>query len=729
MENVEESTSKPRRRRRRRRKGPRNNGATNGAQGNMRKDLSGPPVNLPPTGQAPNRRMAVRTNRGKPASSTSRRRRFTRSELDQLGQYLGDLPEQLVANLYLALGGQPDRVPTRDRMIQLTAKALGQDGRVSALVRTVHQRDRQALAILVQCGGLAHHEEICQELTLSLGGTDKEWGRVLGTLGQKGLLAATEQKEGHFFYMIPQPIMGPLIDALKEDLSLPAFEHEDMRILNQRPFSPPLDFSLTTLATYIDQHPPRLTQRQEIFKVHKDEMDGFFSQLWEPDSELFSFHIEFLMTNGMVELRGDSLHVNRAAIEEWIQLDPEDQRDLVFHGLNNRLPSAEWLIWAIYDMGGAWVAERPLQALYRRWRRGEDWRERYRKGQWSSPKTAQREGYSFSPLADAGILELGQWGQEKFYRLSTRALRLVEPPEDEGFTQFYLTPSFEIMAPAGMAPILFFRIGELAELTACDRANTYKITEVTIEQALEKGWRREDIFEFLRENSQIGLPENVEDTLRGWCGQRGDVELHDLTMLSIHRSQIRRLETNRAIKPFLLHRFVPGLYAVDRARLEELQLALTEGGFSVSPQVRAYPDDPSGVEARSRLLDLVAEARASREDVFSRAHAADSDPSLVSLIPGTKATPSKRGRKKKANLPTRRSPREIQDVVAGAIKASKSLDMIYVTRSMERKRLTVKPERIATNAQGQQVLVASDAKTGGRFSYQVIQIERMDAVG
>ena len=63
MENVEESTSKPRRRRRRRRKGPRSNGAANANQGNMRKDLSGPPVNLPPTGQAPNRRMAVRMQR------------------------------------------------------------------------------------------------------------------------------------------------------------------------------------------------------------------------------------------------------------------------------------------------------------------------------------------------------------------------------------------------------------------------------------------------------------------------------------------------------------------------------------------------------------------------------------------------------------------------------------------------------------------------------------------
>jgi hypothetical protein len=730
---MEETDSRaPKRRRRRRRRnnsdssGPESNG---GQQRGMRRDLSGPTVNLPATGQASNRRMALHPNRGRPASSTSRRRRFSRADLEQLGNYLGDLPEQYVANLYNGLGGQPDRVPTRDRMILLTAKALGQKGRVGSLVKSLHQRDRQALAILVQCGGLAHHSELCAELTLSLGGTDKEWTRVLGTLGQKGILAATEEKDGHFFYLIPHPVMGPLIDAMHEDLRLPTFEHEEMRVLNQRPFSPPLDFSMTTLATYIGQHPPRLTQRQEIFKVHKDEMDTFFAQLWEPDSELFSFHIEFLMTNGMVELRGDSLHLNRAAIEEWLQLDPEDQRDLVFHNLNRRLPSAEWVIWAIYDMAGAWVAERPLQALYRRWRRGEEWRERYRKGQWATPKTARREGYSFAPLTDAGVLELGQWGQEKFYRLSSRALHLVEPPENEGFTQFYLTPSFEIMAPAGMSPILFFRIGELAELTAADRANTYKITEVSIEQALERGWRREDIFEFLRENSQIGLPENVEETLRGWCGQRGDVEFHDLTMLSIHRSQIRRLETNRAIKPFLLHRFVPGLYAVDRARMEEIKITLSEGGFSVSPQVRAYPDDPSGVDTRKRLLDLVSDARAGRDDTLTRAHAADTDPSLVALIPGTKATPSRKGRRKKGGLPTRRSPREIQDVVATAIKESSKLDMVYVTRSMEQKRLTVTPERIATNAQGQQVLVASDAKSGGRLSYQIVQIERMDAVG
>jgi hypothetical protein len=33
------------------------------------------------------------------------------------------------------------------------------------------------------------------------------------------------------------------------------------------------------------------------------------------------------------------------------------------------------------------------------------------------------------------------------------------------------------MAPAGLAPVLLFRLGEVSELTGCDRANTYRITE------------------------------------------------------------------------------------------------------------------------------------------------------------------------------------------------------------------------------------------------------------
>lgn len=701
--------------------GRRGRGSRGGSDG-------GSAVALPNTGKLPRRRAAIFPPRGAAVSGVARRRRMTRSEIEALGEYLQKMPESLLAGLYAGLGGQPTRVNQRERMVQLAVRALSQGARLGVLVKALHQRDRAALAVLVQCGGLAQADELHQELILSLGGTDREWRKVMTTLGERGLVAASEEREGLFFYLIPNPLMDQLIEALRDELALSVFAHEDVRVVEPRAFCPPFSFSVTTLVTYIDQHPPRLTQRHEIFKVHKDEMDQFFQQIWTPDSELFSFHVEFLMMHGMVELKGDRLSVNRAVVEEWLQLEPEDQRDLAFASLEKRFHNAEWVMWAIFDAGGDWVPERPLQALYRRWKRGEDWRDRYHKGQWATPRTNERDAYSFAALVHCGMLELGTWGQEKFYRLTPRARDLLDPPADEGFTQFYLTPSFEIMAPAGMAPILFFRIGELAELTACDRANTYKITEVTIEQALEKGWRRDDILDFLRENSQIGLPENVEHTLRGWMGHHGDVEFHDCVLLTVHRSQIRRLEGHRKAKPYLLHRFVPGMYAVDRARMPELMAVLAEIGFAPAKQVRKYPDDPQSIDARDRLLVAVGDARTGREDTLERAHEADTQAEELHPIPGAGGQAKKAGKKKKDELPPRRSPREVRELCERAIALGTQLEILYVTRDQQRKLLRVAPERIAVNHEGQQVLVARDLARNERLSYQIIQIERLATV-
>jgi signal recognition particle subunit SEC65 len=681
-------------------------------------------VSLPRSGRVPRRRLAVHPSRGGAISAPARRRKATKTELDALADYLNRLSDQLVGQLYSGLGGQPGRVPSKDRMIQLTVRAIGQGNRLGALVRSLHQRDRQALAILLQCGGLAHHDEFRQELTLSLGGNEREWKKVMSTLGDRGLVSATDEKDGEYFYLIPEPLIEHLLEPLREDLVLPSFDHEDVRVSDARPFCPPLDFSLVSLATYMDQHPPRLTQRHEIFKVHKDDLDHFFAQLWAPDSELFSFHVEFLMMHGMVELKGDRLAVNRAVLEEWLQLDEEDQNDLIFSSLDKRFPQAEWVFWAVHDLEGAWVPERPLQALYRRWRRGEEWRERYHNDQWATPRTATREGYSFTPLVNAGMLEMGQWGQEKFYRLSNRARHLLERDEEASFQDFYLTPSFEIMAPAGMSAITLFRIGELAELTACDRANTYKITEPTIEAALDKGWRRDDVFEFLRDNSQIGLPDNVEQTLRGWMGHHGDVEYHDVMLLTVHRTQIRRLESSRRLKPYLLHRFVPGMYAVDRSRVDELNAVLRELGFSPAQRTRQYPNDPGQTDARGKLMTLVVDARTAREDLIRRTHDADSRPEQLCSVPGSGHAPKPKKRVKD-ELPPRRSPREVRELAERAIALGQHLEMLYVTRDQQRKLVRVAPEKLAVNQLGAQVLVARNLDTAERLSYQVVQIERL----
>ena len=706
---------------------PRGDGARPRGRRLVREDADAPGVAIPSSGKMVNR-PRVHKKRWKPAGGTARRRVMSRVELDDLLVWFQKLPEPILTALYKAMGGQMGRGIDADRMIQLTVRALAQGNRLGGLLAKVHQRDRQALAALVQCGGLAHADELHKELALTLGGRDHDWARSMQALSDRGLVCASPPVEDGFYYLVPEPLIDPLLQQLIAELEIPIFQHDEIRVLDQRPFCPPLDFSLATLATWLDQRPPRLTQRQEVFKQHKDDLDRFFAQVWAPDSEIFNLHYDFLMLHGMIELRGDRVAVNRDVVEEWLLLEPEDQRDLVFRALDQRFPMSEWVLWAIHGGGGEWIPEAPLQALYRRWKRGEDWRERYHKGLYSSPRGADRDNYAFTPLVACGMVELGVWGQQKFYRLSPRAKALLEPSDDEGFSKFYLTPSYEIMAPAGLSPMMLFRIGEIAELNGCDRANTYKITEVSIEQALTKGWRREELLDFLRDYSQIGLPENVEQTLRGWMGQEGDVEFHEITALTVHRSVVKRFEASRGVKAFVLHRFAPGLYAVDPRRMPEISAELERLGFNPAREVRRYPADDQALGARERLHVMLAEARELRDDPVARAHSADTQPDDLRPVPGSSAAQRAQTRRG-PQPPPRTNPQEARTAAERAIQQSFWLEVLYVSAKDDSRRdLVLIPERVALNREGASVLVAFDTATGTKLSYPIAQIERIRVV-
>jgi len=759
--NDSEGGGRRRRRRRRRRRG-----GGNGAEGGNFDDLlvasgSGPdeppppeegdgrrrgrrqtvevvgpaPVSVPASGRNPYRKRSTRDRRSMPGSAGARRRRLGKADFDRLALWLGRMGDAALAVLYKGLGGQPNRVPNRDRMVQLIVKALAQGSRLRSVLKNMHEKDRKALAALLQCGGVAHHKEFHRELQLSLGGHEREWQRTMVMLGNRGLVGSSPDQDGDWFYLVPEPLIDSLVAELTEEMAVPTFSHPDVRVVESRPFCPPLHFSITSLCSYIDRVSPRLTQRHDIYRADKEAMDAFFSQIWEPDSDLFAFHLDFLMMHGMVELRGEYLALNRDVTEEWLQLDSEDQRDLLFRALDKRFSMAEWVLWAIHEAtrestkgadasesGGDWVAERPLVSNYRRWMRGEDWRERYQRGSYANARSHERESYSFAPLVRAGLLEMGNWGQEKFYRLSPRGRQLLEPSSDDGFQAFYLTPSFEIMAPAGLAPILLFRIGELAELTGCDRANTYRITELSIEKAMERGWRRDDTLQFLRDNSQIGLPENVENTLKGWIGHRGDVEFHDLMVLTVHRSQIKRFESNRKVKPYVLHRFAAGLYAVDRTRLPEIRAVLEDSSFNPAKDVRNYPGAPEHMEARHQLHRQVAEARQALEPV--QRGAAVVQPEDMQVMHGAKQTRGPGGKSNEPELPPEVTFDEVRLLIDVAMSEDKDLEMVYVAKTGQRLPLRVQPQRLAFKAESP-VLVGLDRADDERRTFMLDKIERM----
>ena len=538
-------------------------------------------------------------------------------------------------------------------------------------------------------------------------------------LSERGLVFASGHHEENFFYVVPDPLIDGLLEGLTAEMALPTFEHEQMRVIEHRPFAPPLDFSITSLATYIAQHTVRLTQRHDVMKAHKEALDAFFEQIWEPDSELFQFHLDFLMMHCMVRLHGDHLALDREVMEEWLQLEPEDQRDLIFRALERRFEMAEWVLWAVHGaQGGGWVGERALGTLYRRWRRGRDWKLRLKNGVYTPARTGEREAWTFAPLVQCGLLEMGQWGQEKFYRLTARAQALLDPPEDEGFRQFYLTPDFRMMAPAGLAPVLLFRMGELAELVSCDRANTFRITEQTIESAMANGWRRDDVLQFLRDNSQLGLPENVEQTVKGWIGHRGDVEFHDLVLITVHRSQIRRLEGHRRIKPYLLHRFAPGMYAIDRSKKEEVAALLRDLDFSPVPDTRLYPGKPEAVEARAQLHRLLGEAREAAADPAER-EGGIVDAAQLGLTPGVRGIDL--GEPDVAPVVT---PQQARAILDEAMAHGAVVEMVYRAKTGSVMTLQVRPERLAFKGESP-VLVGLDVGENERRTFVMEQIERL----
>jgi len=713
--------------------GPPRRGAGGGGGGGRRQavEIGGPQLSLAASGRNPYRKRPTRARRAAPSHAVLRRRKWTRGQVDELTGWLSRLPDALLGALYRGLGGQPGRIGPGERLVQLTVRALAQGSRLGGLVRQLNDRERKALAALLQAGGIAHADDFHRELSASYGGQEREWSRTLTGVANRGVLFASAEQDGQFFYVVPEPLVEGMLEALTDELTLPTFAHPDVRVLENRAFCPPLEFSITSFAAYIDQRHPRLTQRHEIYRVDQEVMDGFFAQLWESDSDLFAFHLDFLMMHGVIELRGEYLSLNRDVMEEWLQLEAEDQRDLLFRALEKRFPQAEWVLWAVQAAtdakgdsreGPAWVAERPLVSLYRRWRRGEDWRERFSRGNWSATRTSERESWTFAPLVRCGLLEMGQWGQEKFYRLTPRGRQLLEPAEDDGFRQFYLTPSFEIMAPAGLAPILLFRIGELAELVGCDRANTYKITEHSVESAIQRGWRRDDVLQFLRDNSQIGLPDNVEATLKGWIGHRGDVEFHDLLLVTVHRSQIRRFESHKRVKPYILHRFAAGMYGVDRRRHAELSALLAEAGFSPSREVRNYPGDPGQASARAHLQKLVTDAREQAIDPAGRGSAIV-PPEVLQPVPGTRTAAAA----PEPDLPPLVNAVEARQVLERAMSKDGWVEMLYIAKSGERLALVVQPERLAFR-DATPVLVGLDKESNENRSFLLDKIERIRLV-
>jgi hypothetical protein len=274
-------------------------------------------------------------------------------------------------------------VSSFERIVQLTVKAMGQESRLRTLVKDLKPNQLNTLITLIQCGGIAHNQEVIQELLSSYGGRERDWVQALIGLGKLGLVARSGTELEQFFYIVPEPLLPLLEHSLQKELTLPTFNHDEIDVEDDRTLQAPFDFSLVSLASYLHQHPARLTQQHDLHKQDREELNTFFSQLWSSENELFDFCLHFLLTHGMLSFKGLELSINPKIIDEWLSMAPADQTSLVLTKLDEDFTLAEWLIWVVDQAKGEWLPAHPLQSLYRRWILGDRWRQRFYDENWT----------------------------------------------------------------------------------------------------------------------------------------------------------------------------------------------------------------------------------------------------------------------------------------------------------------------------------------------------------
>lgn len=635
-----------------------------------------------------------------------------------LVEYLTQLPESLVVALYKSTGGQPNKVGNFDRIVQLTAKALGQETRLKTLVKDLKPNQLNSLITMIQCGGIAHCNEIIEELVISYGGRDKDWTQALNDLGRLGLLARSATEHDHFFYIVPEPLLPLFEHALKQDLTLPTFAHDGISVDSDGTLPTAFDFSLVALASYLHQKPARLTQQHDIHRSDREDLDTFFSQIWAPNSERFDFLLHFLLTHGMLSFQNAQLNIVPGVLDEWLSMSQADQTALVMAKLDEEFPLTEWLLWVIHQADGAWLPAHPLQSLYRRWIQGEKWRQRFYEDKWSEGDSDDLP--SFATLLRYGFLERGVWGQEQFYRLTEFATSLISRRKSEQINKFYLTPNFEIVAPMGTSAHLLFKLGELCEFSNCDRANTYKMTVQSIEKAKESGWKRDEVLQFFTKHSQLGIPENIDFTLKKWLGSDPSATFHNVLMLTVHRNQVPAFESNSAFKPFIVHRFLPGMYAVHPNRKEELESEMVKAGIQFGEHTMDYPQGQTLDQEKDLLATQVTEAREHKVALADLARPTDVTPNELCFISEIKT--------KEETKQVRITSNYCKSLCEQAIESNQHIRLEYPQKKADPKWMTITPEKISAAGNGSLILVGRVHESNRKLNFALHKVLNIELI-
>ncbi|MDY6958120.1 MAG: helicase-associated domain-containing protein [Halobacteriota archaeon] len=162
------------------------------------------------------------------------------------------------------------------------------------------------------------------------------------------------------------------------------------------------------------------------------------------------------------------------------------------------------------------------------------------------------------------MVAIGHNGDKTAFSLTPIGAHVLGIKEIEGRAienKFIVQPNFEVTVFPETKQRTLFYLSKFSEVKSHDQVVVYLLTKVSVLGALDNGLKIEEIIDFLNENSQNDMPQNVIYSLRSWGSNYGGVKLMRGTFFEADKGLSDLIK--KRIEPHVIKEVTPSLTIIE----------------------------------------------------------------------------------------------------------------------------------------------------------------------
>ena len=163
--------------------------------------------------------------------------------------------------------------------------------------------------------------------------------------------------------------------------------------------------------------------------------------------------------------------------------------------------------------------------------------------------------------------------------------------------KFIVQPDFEILVPEDVVLSVKYYLDLIAKRVSFDTVLRYQLSKESVCEGLAWGESARKILHFLRKNSAMPIPQNVESTVISWCGQYGKIRLKNSNFIEADDEYLlEELLSRPDISAAVAEKISDKIALVSDQELERLVEKMKENGY--------YPAIERGLMLDCRLAPI-----------------------------------------------------------------------------------------------------------------------------